>query len=120
MWPETWCRNFWRSHAASRELMKSISVTARPTHEVVRPTTFIETMTLSRRFDATVTLATETFQHTGSFKFRAAYNVAANVPQRHIIAASSGNFGQALAAACTLLGKTCTIVMPDNSARVKI
>jgi threonine dehydratase len=65
-------------------------------------------------------LASETFQHTGSFKFRAAYNVASNVPQTRIIAASSGNFGQAMACACRLLGKSCTVVMPNNSAQVKV
>ena len=65
-------------------------------------------------------LATETFQRTGSFKFRAAFNVAANVPHPHVITASSGNFGQAMAYACKLFGKRCTIVMPANSARVKV
>ncbi len=67
-----------------------------------------------------MTIATETFQHTGSFKFRAAYNVASGVPQNLIITASSGNFGQALAFSCQLLGKTCIVVMPDTSASVKI
>lgn len=67
-----------------------------------------------------ILLATESFQHTGSFKFRAAYNVASKVPQRQIIAASSGNFGQALAYACRLTGKSCIIVMPDSSAQVKV
>src|ERR1041384_3632667 len=90
------------------------------TREAIRPTTFIEAVRLSERFGARVILASETFQHTGSFKFRAAYNVAVSVNQKHIIAASSGNFGQALAYACRLLGKSCTIVMPDTSATVKI
>jgi threonine dehydratase len=67
-----------------------------------------------------VTIATETFQHTGSFKFRAAYNLALNVPNDEILTASSGNFGQALAYACKLLGKKCTVVMPVTSAQVKI
>lgn len=67
-----------------------------------------------------MTIATETFQHTGSFKFRAAYNLASRVPHRRIIAASSGNYGQAMAYACQLLGKECIIVMPHNSAQVKV
>jgi threonine dehydratase len=67
-----------------------------------------------------VTIASETFQYTGSFKFRAAYNLLTSIPHAHIIAASSGNFGQAIAYASKLLGKTCTIVMPDTSAQVKI
>src|SRR5262249_25588275 len=67
-----------------------------------------------------IILASETFQHTGSFKFRAAYNLASSVPNQEIITASSGNFGQALAYACSLLGKQCTVVMPSTSAQVKI
>lgn len=88
--------------------------------EAIRPTTIIESSRLNQRLGAEITIASETFQWTGSFKFRAAYNVALNVPNEHLIAASSGNFGQALAYACKLLGKRCTIVMPDDSAQVKI
>jgi threonine dehydratase len=69
---------------------------------------------------AELTIASETFQHTGSFKFRAAYHLASQVRQRHLITASSGNFGQALAHACQRLGKTCLVVMPDTSAKVKV
>jgi threonine dehydratase len=87
---------------------------------VVRPTTILEVPRLESRLGMTLILATETFQYTGSFKFRAAYNVASHVPQKIIIAASSGNFGQAMAYACSLLGKSCTIVMPSTSAKVKI
>lgn len=65
-------------------------------------------------------LASETFQHTGSFKFRAAYNLAKNVEQKTILTESSGNFGQALAYACQLLGKQCIVVMPSTSAQVKV
>jgi threonine dehydratase len=92
----------------------------RPLNEAIRPTTIIEAPRLSKRLGARVVVASETFQWTGSFKFRAAYNVAANVPNEHIIGASSGNFGQALAYACQLTGKRCTVVMPHDSARVKV
>jgi len=91
------------------------SDTARP-----KPTLLHEPANLARRLGVRVILAIETFQFTGSFKFRAALSVAQNVPQRMILAASSGNFGQALACACTLTGKASVIVMPHNSARVKI
>jgi threonine dehydratase len=86
----------------------------------VRPILLLPGPALSQQCNCDVTLASETFQHTGSFKFRAAYNLLSSVPQRHVIAASSGNFGQAVAYACRLLGKTCTIVMPSTSARVKV
>jgi threonine dehydratase len=85
-----------------------------------RPTTVLPAPRLSTLLGADVTIATETFQYTGSFKFRAAWHVARSVPHPRIICASSGNFGQALALACQLTGKQCTIVMPDASARVKV
>src|SRR5262249_56131911 len=88
--------------------------------DTIRPTTIIESPRLSKRLGVALTFASETFQHTGSFKFRAAYNVASRIAEREIIAASSGNFGQAMAYACSLLGKSCTIVMPATSAQVKI
>ena len=89
-------------------------------HDAIRPTTFIESSKLRDRLGMDLTVATETFQHTGSFKFRAAYNLASRVPNDSILTASSGNFGQALAYACKLLGKRCTVVMPATSAQVKI
>jgi threonine dehydratase len=88
--------------------------------QVCRPTTLIEARRLSQALGLDVTIATETFQHTGSFKFRAAYNLAAHVDNEVILTASSGNFGQALAYACSLLNKRAIIVMPETSAKVKI
>ena len=88
--------------------------------EIIRPTTFIESEKLRSHLGLDITIASETFQHTGSFKFRAAYNLALNVPNDEIFTASSGNFGQALAYACKLTGKKCTVVMPATSAKVKI
>ena len=41
-----------------------------------RPTTFIEAERLGERLGVRLTLASETFQRTGSFKFRAAWSVA--------------------------------------------
>lgn len=92
----------------------------KPLIEAIRPTTFIESAKLNDHLGLDLTIASETFQHTGSFKFRAAYNLALNVEQDEILTASSGNFGQALAYACKLIGKKCTVVMPVTSAQVKI
>src|SRR5215204_495073 len=88
--------------------------------QAIRPTTFIESSKLRDRLGLEITIAAETFQHTGSFKFRAAYNLASKVPNDELLTASSGNFGQALAYASKLLGKKCTVVMPETSAQVKI
>lgn len=91
---------------------------ARPTPP--RPTTIVDAPRLSRRLGVDLVIASETLQYTGSFKFRAAYNVASRVKQPHIMTASSGNFGQALAYACALFGKRCTVVMPSGAPKVKV
>jgi threonine dehydratase len=93
---------------------------AKSLRQAVRPTTILDAPRLADRLGVQLTLASETFQHTGSFKFRAAYNVVTRVEQNLLIAASSGNFGQALAFACRLVGKSCIVVMPDTSAQVKL
>jgi len=85
-----------------------------------RPTTIVDAPRLSKKLGVDLVLASETLQYTGSFKFRAAYNVASNVRQDHIITVSSGNFGQALAYACSLFGKRCTVVMPTVAPRIKV
>jgi threonine dehydratase len=91
-----------------------------PLAELARPTTIIDAPRLAKRLGVNLFLASETFQHTGSFKFRAAYNLASNVPNSLVITASSGNFGQALAYACSLVGKSSIVVMPTTSASIKV
>ncbi len=85
-----------------------------------RPTTFIRPTRLSEMLGLDLILASETFQHTGSFKFRPALHVAKTVPQAHILAVSSGNFGHALAFACKAVGKRLTVVMPLGVSALKI
>ena len=86
----------------------------------VQPTLLLSSQILSEQLHCNLTIASETFQYTGSFKFRAAYNLLSSISQKYVITASSGNFGQAVAYACKLLGKACTVVMPNTSAQVKI
>jgi threonine dehydratase len=66
----------------------------------------------------------ESLQRTGSFKFRGAYNALASTPrstiERGVVADSSGNHAQGVAAAAALLGVPATIVMPENAATVKV
>jgi threonine dehydratase len=89
-------------------------------HAAPLPTLLHESSRLTQHVGVRVVLAIETFQLTGSFKFRAALHVAQHVHESMILAASSGNFGQALACACALTGKASVIVMPQNSAKVKV
>lgn len=86
----------------------------------LRPTLLLAPERLSHALGVRVRLACETLQHTGSFKIRAALAVARNARAAHLLAASSGNFGAALALAAREVGKTCTVVMPSTSAKVKI
>ena len=100
--------------------MGSVQRSPRALAELARPTTIIDAPRLGKRLGVNLFLASESFQHTGSFKFRAAYNLASKVTNSLVITASSGNFGQALAYACSLLGKSSIIVMPTTSASVKV
>src|SRR6266700_7885442 len=72
---------------------------------------------------ARVFLKAETLQRTGSFKFRGAYNKLAQIePQRRaggVVAYSSGNHAQGVAAAAALLGMPAVIVMPADAPRAK-
>jgi threonine dehydratase len=109
------------TYAAAPEITSAyVEQTWQTLKPFLRPTLLLPAARLAAELDSTITIASETFQYTGSFKFRAAYNLLSSVPHKHIIAASSGNFGQAVAYASQLLGKTCTIVMPATSAQVKI
>ena len=47
-------------------------------------------------------------------------NTVLNSNAEHLVTISSGNFGQALAAACESEGRKCTVLMPATSARVKV
>jgi threonine dehydratase len=93
---------------------------ARPTVTPPRPTTIVDAPRLSRKLGVDLVLASEIHQYTGSFKFRAAHNVASHVKQGHVITASSGNFGQAIAYACALFNKRCTVVMPATAPKIKV
>ena len=66
----------------------------------------------------------ECLQRTGSFKIRGAYNMMSQLrPEqagRGVVAWSSGNHAQGVAAAGTLLGIRTAIVMPEDAPRVKL
>jgi threonine dehydratase len=72
---------------------------------------------------ARVFLKAETLQHTGSFKFRGAYNKLISIPPERrsagVVAFSSGNHAQGVAAAAQLLNMPAVIVMPSDAPRPK-
>ena len=66
----------------------------------------------------------ETLQRTGSFKFRGAYTMISRLSQQErangVVAFSSGNHAQGVAAAAGLHGIKSTIVMPKDAPTIKI
>src|SRR4051812_17174272 len=84
----------------------------------------VRTPLLRLPLDGDVYVKPESLQRTGSFKFRGAYNALASSPrqliERGVVADSSGNHAQGVAAAAGLLGVPATIVMPEGAAPVKV
>ncbi|MDI3270292.1 MAG: threonine/serine dehydratase [Bacillota bacterium] len=66
----------------------------------------------------------ENLQRTGAFKIRGAFNMLLAQTQRGkvlgVVAASSGNHGQAVAYAARRLGLPSVVIMPENANRVKV
>ena len=86
-------------------------------------TPLIENETLNARVGGRVLMKAETLQHTGSFKFRGAYNLLSQLGpeqrKRGVLAWSSGNHAQGVALAARLLGMPAIIVMPTDAPAVK-
>jgi threonine dehydratase len=83
-------------------------------------TPLLESEALSERAGGRVLLKAECLQRTGTFKFRGAYNAISQVDAAAVVAYSSGNHAQGVAAAARLLGKAATIVMPADAPAIKI
>lgn len=62
----------------------------------------------------------ECLQHTGSFKFRGAWNAVAALDPPGVVAFSSGNHAQGVALAARMRGIPAVIVMPADAPAVKI
>ncbi len=87
-------------------------------------TPLVESPLLSERMGGRVLLKLETLQRTGSFKFRGAYNrlsqLSAAERAKGVVAFSSGNHAQGVAAAAKMLKIRATIVMPIDAPRIKM
>ena len=111
------------------------SATALPTLDDVRAaagrlrgvavrTPLLRNAALDRATGGRVFLKVEALQHTGSFKFRGAYNrlaqLAAEARRGGVVAFSSGNHAQGVAYAAQLLGVPAAIVMPADAPAIKV
>ena len=91
-------------------------------HAVLTP--LLEVPALNERVGGRVLIKAEVLQRTGSFKFRGAFNKISQIPEAEraggVIAYSSGNHAQGVAAAAGLLGLAATIAMPADAPAIKI
>jgi threonine dehydratase len=108
------------------ETKPSLSVSAADIEaaaEVVAPfavrTPLLSFPVLDERAGTKVFLKPEMLQRTGSFKFRGAFNKLSSIPQSNrsggVVAFSSGNHAQGVAAAAKILNMQATIVMPADA-----
>jgi len=74
---------------------------------------------LDERLGTRVFLKAETMQRMGAFKFRGAYNKISSIPKERraagVVAFSSGNHAQGVAAAAKMLNMPAVIVMPSDA-----
>ncbi|MCE3249059.1 MAG: Pyridoxal-5'-phosphate-dependent protein beta subunit [Geminicoccaceae bacterium] len=87
---------------------------------VARRTPLLESEALNAQAGGRILLKAEVLQRTGSFKFRGAYNAITQIAAPAVVAYSSGNHAQGVAAAARLLGKSATIVMPADAPAIKV
>jgi threonine dehydratase len=87
---------------------------------VARRTPLLESEALNALAGGRILLKAEPLQRTGSFKFRGAYNTISQIQAPAVVAYSSGNHAQGVAAAARLLGKAATIVMPADAPAIKV
>lgn len=88
-----------------------------------RRTPLLEFDNLNARTGSRVLIKPELLQRTGSFKFRGAYNRISQLSPETcpggVVAFSSGNHAQGVAAAAQLMGLPAVIVMPHDAPAIK-
>ncbi|MGE3064194.1 MAG: threonine/serine dehydratase [Hyphomicrobiaceae bacterium] len=92
------------------------------TYAVVTP--LLEHPALNEATGGRVLLKAENLQRVGAFKFRGAFNKISQIDRAKypggVVACSSGNHAQGVAAAATLAGIRSAIVMPADAPRIKV
>src|SRR5207249_8238324 len=87
---------------------------------VASRTPLVESPALSRKFGKRIYLKLECFQPIRVFKIRGAYNKISQISAEKIVAASSGNHDIAIAYSSRMLGKQCTVVVPEAAVKEKL
>lgn len=101
-----------------------LALAVRRLRGVALATPLLPAAALSAELGRPVFVKAETLQRTGSFKFRGAYNrisaMSADERAQGVVAFSSGNHAQGVAAAAQLFGCRAVIVMPSDAPIGKI
>ena len=97
---------------------------ARQIDGVAVRTPLLESPALNAVAGGRVLMKAENLQRAGAFKFRGAYNRISRLTDdektRGVVAFSSGNHAQGVAAAAAMVGTPAIIVMPSDSPQVKV
>ena len=85
-------------------------------------TPLLKSQYVDQKLKTNLFLKAENLQTIGAFKFRGAMNTILQLPASvsKVVAWSSGNHAQAVAAAAKITGREATIVMPEDSPQTKL
>ena len=90
----------------------------------INKTPVMTSTTLNNITGAKGFLKMESFQKTGSFKFRGAFNAISCLTEEQkskgVTTHSSGNHAQALSLAAKMAGVKAVVVMPENAPKIKV
>jgi threonine dehydratase len=104
--------------------VRDIEAAARRLAGIAIETPLLRSSQLDEMTGGTVLLKPECLQRVGSFKIRGAYNLLSQLSpeqaRRGVVAWSSGNHAQGVAAAGEMLGIRTTIVMPEDAPAAKL
>lgn len=109
--------------ANNRPTLESIVAAASRLRGVIHRTPLVTSRSLSQEMGAELRFKAENLQVTGSFKIRGAFNKVAHLAEtgvNGVVAASSGNHGQAVAWAARYFQIPSHIVVPTNAPAVKV
>jgi threonine dehydratase len=111
------------AHAPVPPVLADIRAAAARLNGLAVETPLIESPALNERLGGRILFKPEVLQRTGSFKFRGAYNKISSLSDaeraRGVVAYSSGNHAQGVAASARMFGISAVIAMPTDAPEIK-
>ena len=102
--------------------LASISKAAKRLEGKIVKTPILKSAYIDKKLNTNLYLKAENLQTIGAFKFRGAMNTILQLSksENKVVAWSSGNHAQAVAAAAKITGREATIIMPKDSPKNKL